>query len=644
MGEQITYSISEAIESDVSDLELIYVEKHIFDEICKLKGSEFLRAELFSYAARINALYMIMRAGSGHLGSSFSSLDIVSWLYLNVIKPSDRYYSSKGHDSPGLYAVHTALGILDFSKIHKLRRFGGLPGHPDIQTPGAFTNTGSLGMGVSKAKGFFIADKLKKREDGKIYVLTGDGELQEGQFWESLNTISARNDDRLVIIIDHNKVQSDKLVSKVADLGDLEAKFRAFGLDVFRCDGHDLVAFDSILNTNNGKPKVIIADTIKGKGISFMEHTSMESEFYKYHSGAPNKEEYSLAIKELLLQITGLSNQLNFQKFEVNKVEIEPLKISKTFKKLIPAYSDAITELAQTYPDIVALDADLVLDTGLIPFKDKFPERFIECGIAEQDMVSQAGTIALGGGLPIVHSFACFLTTRPLEQIYNVSTERTKVIYVGSLAGVLPGGPGHSHQAIHDITYMSSMPNMTSIEPISENQAKEALAWAVKLNSNSTYIRLVSVPIEQCNEIDNLVLPEVGIGNVLTEGSDFTILACGPILSVQLVKASEILKSKGINIKVIVTPWLNEINLKWLEEVIMDSKGLLVCENHSSKYGFSDFILSKIAETGTCKVPNIFKLGVDGIPAYGRPEEVLAYHKLDALSFAEFVLEKIKKD
>src|SRR5207248_1035420 len=158
--------------------------------------------------ARVNALYMIAAAGSGHIGSSFSAMDIVSWLYLNELRRPDAntsaafgdlYFSSKGHDVPGLYAVLIGLGDLDFDLLHQLRRLGGLPGHPDVSTSGVVTNTGSLGMGVSKAKGMVEANRLLGR-DQRIFVLTGDGELQEGQFWESLGTAAIRRMGEIVVI------------------------------------------------------------------------------------------------------------------------------------------------------------------------------------------------------------------------------------------------------------------------------------------------------------------------------------------------------------------------------------------------------------------------------------------------------------
>src|SRR5947208_7925043 len=207
--------------------------------IAALEADPFERAAAFSDVCRLNALYMIERAGSGHPGTTFSSLDIVSWLYLEVLCDGDRYFSSKGHDVPGLYAVLAALGRLDFELIHRLRRLDGLPGHPDVAaTPEVVTSTGSLGMGVSKARGFVLADRLRGRS-GRVFVLTGDGELQEGQFWESLQPTANRGLHEITVIVDRNEVQSDTWVSEVSDLGDLSGKVASFGWAVARCDGHD---------------------------------------------------------------------------------------------------------------------------------------------------------------------------------------------------------------------------------------------------------------------------------------------------------------------------------------------------------------------------------------------------------------------
>src|SRR5436190_15288903 len=271
------------------------------------------RAALVADLCRLNTLYMIMQAGSGHIGSSFSSTDLITWLWTEaLVDPNggtagaDIYFSSKGHDAPALYSLLIALGKLDFDLLHKLRRLGGLPGHPDVETtPFIATNTGSLGMGVSKAYGMARARRFAGRR-GRIVLMTGDGELQEGQIWESLQPVANERLSEIIAVVDHNKLQSDSAVSAVSDLGRIEDKFRAFGWDVRRVDGHDFRAIQDAFShfaTVADRPKVLIADTIKGKGVSFMEGLAGGDETYHFHAGAPSLKDYLAAVAELTSRI-----------------------------------------------------------------------------------------------------------------------------------------------------------------------------------------------------------------------------------------------------------------------------------------------------------------------------------------------------
>jgi len=283
-------------------LELRYVPPAEFRRLLAAPATPAARAAAFAMLARVNALYMIAGAWSGHIGTSFSSLEIMSWLFLNEIRDLDKgddqcdiFFSSKGHDAPALYSVLIGLGLLDERLLHQLRRLHGLPGHPHIETPYVQANTGSLGMGVSKAKGMVLANRLAGVER-RVFVLTGDGELQEGQFWESLATAATRQLGEIVAIVDHNKIQSDTWVSDVSPLGDLEARFRAFGWHVSRCDGHDVAAIERTfrgLDEVRNQPKAIIADTVKGKGVSFMENG------VEWHHKVPSAAQVEAAMKEL---------------------------------------------------------------------------------------------------------------------------------------------------------------------------------------------------------------------------------------------------------------------------------------------------------------------------------------------------------
>ena len=644
MGDQVGVAVSGT---------LYYVPFKEFERIRALPVSTVEKTGLFAALCRINTLYMIARAGSGHIGSSFSSLDIMSWLLLNEVRvpregdetaSRDIFFSSKGHDAPGLYNVFIGLGRLDFDLIHTLRKLGGLPGHPDIATPNIITNTGSLGMGISKAKGMIFANRLLKLPSN-VFVLTGDGELQEGQFWESLVSAANSKLHELTVIIDHNKLQSDTLVAKVSDLGDLEAKLTAFGWHVSRCDGNDLAAFSKTLAATKvvtDKPKVIVADTIKGKGVSFMEHTAIDSdvELYKFHSGAPSDEAYAKAAQELIDTANGKLKVSGATQLELETVIRPAAVLPQNPQRLIQAYSNALIDQARKNPKIVALDADLILDTGLIPFQKEFPDRFVECGIAEQDMVSQAGGMALQGLLPVVHSFACFLSARPNEQIYNNATEQKKIIYVGSLAGVVPGGPGHSHQSVRDISALGAVPGLVLMEPSCELEVAMLLDWAINQSTESSYLRLVSLPWVLPYELPSNYQPRLGQGVALTGGNDAVIIAYGPVLLSGAIQVAQTLRdAQGLSVKVINLPWLNRIDADWLVNEVGTSKKIFSLDNHYLIGGQGDRIADAFASKALPK-NTLYRIGLDRIPTCGTNPEILTAHGFDVAALCGAVRQR----
>jgi transketolase len=626
---------------------LYYIPFHEFQRLRSAPLAPAGRAAMFADMCRLNALYMIARAGSGHIGSSFSSMDIFTWLFTEeldefTLYSGDLFFSSKGHDAPGYYAVLMGIGRLPFDLIHKLRRIDGLPGHPDIGTPGIVTNTGSLGMGISKAKGMVHANRLAGRH-GRVVVLTGDGELQEGQFWESLVSAANNGLHEITVIIDHNKLQSDTFVKNVSDLGDLEAKLSAFGWRVERCDGNDILALATTLASIKGdqRPKVIIADTIKGKGVSFMEHTSLDSDvaMYRFHSGAPDANSYRLAAQEILTRLLQRSADIGLPAIAVETVE-RPATTppAASAQRLIPAYTKALLKQAEKHSNLVALDADLILDTGLIPFRDKYPQRFIECGIAEQDMVSMAGGMALRGLLPVVHSFACFLSARPNEQIYNNATERTRIIYVGSLAGVVPGGPGHSHQAVRDIASLSAIPGLTMLEPSCEAEVELLLDWCVNAAPGSSYLRLVSLPWEIPYELPQDYRPRLGQGVMLRDGKDVAVIGYGPVLLSAAIQAAEKLAAEqGMQVRVINLPWLNRVDAEWLQSALQGCDRLLCLDNHYRVGGQGDVIAHALAGLKLGDL-TVRMLGVEDIPPSGTNPQVLQTVSLDAESIAEAIV------
>ncbi len=623
-------------------LELRYVPVSEFTRVLGAKADAAARAEAFAALARINTLYMIAGAWSGHIGTSFSSLEIMSWLFLNELRDLDKgpddcdvFFSSKGHDAPALYSVLIGLGLLPGDKLHQLRRLGGLPGHPHVETPFVQANTGSLGMGISKAKGMALANRLASAPR-RIFVLTGDGELQEGQFWESLGSAANMGLGEIVAIVDHNKIQSDTWVKTVSDLGDVEAKLRAFGWHVSRCDGHDMRAIERAfraLDAVKDRPKVIVADTVKGRGVSFMEGPNAlkkESDLYLFHSGAPPEQQYIDGLKELLDAAGRALEELGLGSLTTETRTRNPRREPRDTHNLVAAYGKALVQQAERHPHLIVLDADLIKDCGLLDFAAKFPERFVECGIAEQDMASMACGMARRGALPIAHSFACFLSTRPNEQIYNQCSEGSKAIYVGSLAGVLPGGPGHSHQSVRDISALSAVPNLLMAEPAAEGEVHALVDYLVNDAAESAYLRLVSVkwPLPFTYPINTRVQP--GRGWIVRPGNDAVVFGYGPwLLSNAWHAAEDIETTTGARLRIVDLPWLNRVDAVWLRDTIGSTRTIITLDNHYVHGGQGEMLGAAIAELSLEPAARVSRIGVTGLPECGTNDEVLAYHGLD---------------
>ena len=636
-------------------IEIKLIPENEFKRIRAANMDKYAKLQLLADMCRANAIATVKRAGSGHLGSSFSSLDIVTALYfaemniaeVGVSHPDrDIYFSSKGHDAPGHYAVLYAMGLISEDQFINLRRHGGTHGHPDVSIAGMEANSGSLGMGISKAKGMAWA-KDANRSGGRVMVMTGDGELQEGQIWESLQTTVQQKINNLIVIVDYNKFQSDKALKHIIDLGDLKSKFEIFGWHVERCDGHDFAALENVFTRLKGitdKPKVLIADTVKGKGISFMEGPTDLSDdkfLYKWHSGAPDDETFENGYRELTDNINRKLQNVGLEPLSSRVIETREtnrVKLKDTAEKVVNAYGEALVELGPEREDMVVMDADLSADCGLRLFENAFPQRFIESGIAEQDMVSTAGGLALQGLLPVVNSFGVFLSSRANEQIYTNATEKTKIIYVCHYAGLIPAGPGKSHQSVRDISLFGALPNCIILEPCNSIETKQALKWCVNKADQSCMMRLAISPSPRTIPLPADYQISFGKGTVLQDGKDAVIFSYGPVMLNEALVASELLKNKDFTLKVVNLPWLNRIDAEWLEKTIGDCSTIFSLDNHSPYGGLGDLLLNTLMETDALRGKRLFKFAIDEFPACGTPKEVLAYHQLDGNSLASRIV------
>lgn len=628
--------------------DLSFIPKSEFDRIIHNISDRWERLQLFADMCRLNTLVEIKKAGSGHLGSSFSAMDINCLLYtqvLNVAKVGvrdphrDIFFSSKGHDVPGLYAVFYALGILPEEKLLRLRRINGLDGHPDIHIPGVESNTGSLGMGISKARGMAFAKK-RLGLGGRVYVMTGDGELQEGQIWESLQTAKHHNTD-VTVLVDRNRLQTDMPTEEIIAVENLDTKFAAFGWTVRRCDGHDFQAMTINLDELEriGGPKVLVCETVKGKGVTFMERISDLASCtgkYVWHSGAPQDEQFLNGFAELHTRIDQKLKSLNIEGLTLKAIPTETIpKLAITKQYVAAAYGEELVDLGDKHPELIVLDGDLSADCKIRGFQEKFPAQFIENGIAEQDMVSVAGGLARQGMLPVCNSFSSFLSARANEQIYNNACEGTKIIYAAHFAGMIPAGPGKSHQSVRDIGLLGSLHNLTILQPCNLEEARQATRWAVETASENVMLRLNIGPSPREIHLPTDYKLTVGYGSSLRPGKDALLFAYGPVMLNEALTAAEIAAQQAVGIEVTNMPWLNRFDEAWLKNLITNHTHLYVLEDHMIEGGMGERLLAFLVEHNILADRKFLRIGLDVLPVCGTPIEVLRHHQLDGPSLVK---------
>lgn len=649
-------------------VEIKLIESSEFERVERAVPDIYARLEILADMFRANTLAVVKRAGSGHLGSSFSAMDIVVWLYyrwMNVREVGyqnpdrDIYFSSKGHDVPGLYSVLYALGILPETRFINLRRLGGVDGHPDVRVPGIEANSGSLGMGLSKGRGMAWAKRHLGRA-GRVFVMTGDGELQEGQNYEALTAAVNQRITNLTMIVDNNKVQSDMEVCRISDLGDLETKLRAFGWHVARCDGHDFRQLEAVLKAFErvqDRPKALIADTVKGRGVSFMEHPQALQDgkgYYRWHSGAPPDEFFlrghaelvdranarlagiglaPLVLKTLAPPVVKQQVPLNALGEPISGAGLANARSGVTDEYVANAFGRTLVALAADWPNLVVLDADLASDCRTREFELTYPGRFIENGIAEQDMVSMAGGLARMGILPVVNSFASFLAARANEQIYNNICEKDKVIYVCHYAGMIPAGPGKSHQSVRDIGLLGAL-NCPILQPCNAAETEMILRYAVVEAPGSCVIRLIIGPSPRAITLPTEYKLREGCGAVLRPGRDAVLFAYGPVMLHEALLASEILAHQGFDLMVVNMPWLNRCDPDWLRSVSKGMHDVFVAEDHCVVGGLGDRLREALGGLEPVVAPRLHVLGLKALPECGTPAEVLAFHALDGQSLA----------
>ncbi len=572
-------------------------------------------------------LVVLHAAGSGHAGGTLSIMDIAAALYLRIANHDphnpnwpdrDRIIWSTGHKAPSLYLGLAFAGFCPLEDVVTLRKLSSpYQGHPHwLKLPGVEASTGSLGQGLSISVGLALAARLDNRKN-KVFCIMGDGEQQEGQVWEAAMEAGHFQLDNLIGIIDCNRLQIDGWVKDVMEVEPLAAKYGSFGWDVMRIDGHNMQEVVDALEQAKavrGRPVLILADTVKGKGVSFMQDQA------GWHGKAPNYDELTKGLAELRLSdkipVQQLLDRAKQYQAEVDRKLSEKMprfthdywwNAGELMKvKMEPTRKGFGQALAENGDDerIVCLGLDISGSITISDFyagKPQRKKRWISMGIAEQSATSAAAGLAREGKLPVLGTYATFAAARNLDQIRtSVCYGNFNVMIAGAHGGVSVGPDGATHQALEDVFAMQGLPNMSVVVPCDAVETRKATTDLLLQHQGPKYIRFAreATPIVtdentpfvfgHANVIrlrkegpDFLKAFETVLGaQYVNEGEDLSIIACGPMVP-EAMRAAYILKKEfGYETRVLNLHTLKPIDPEVIIRAARETGAIVTAEEH----------------------------------------------------------------
>jgi len=601
---------------------------------------------------RIDSVKSTSEAGSGHPTSCCSAAELMAALFFAEMRfdpkdphntESDRFVLSKGHAAPILYSAWAEAGAFDRSELLKLRQIGSdLEGHPTPRLPFVDVATGSLGQGICAAVGCAL-NARRIKSPYRTYVLLGDGESAEGSVWEAADVASMDKLDNLCGLTDVNALGQSRATMWQHDMEQFSRRWRAFGWHAIVVDGHDLnQILDALAEARQttGQPTMILARTIKGKGVSFTEGKD------GWHGRAFKKgEELDRALAELEQQFVPVpagGNDLNLAHHipkpqSAPRAEPAPKRVAPPAYKLgdqvatREAYGAAIAKLGEADQRVVALDADVKNSTFSEKFEHALPDRFYENFIAEQVMIGAAMGLAARGAIPFPSTFACFLS-RAADFVRMAAISNVNVKLAGSHAGVSIGEDGPSQMALEDLAMCRAQPNCAVLYP-SDAVSTERLVAAAAYHPGPAYIRTSrpKTPVIYGNDESF----EVGGLKVVRESRDdvATVVGAGVTLF-EALKAFDRLKASGTFIRVIDLYSLQPIDRESLVAAGRATGGRIVTvEDHYAAGGIGDAVAEAVAGSGI----TVTRLAVREIPRSGKPDELLDRFGISAAHIVEAV-------
>lgn len=582
---------------------------------------------------RIDSIRSTTEAGSGHPTTCMSAADVVAALFFGEMRfdpkdphnpDNDRFVLSKGHAAPLLYAAWAEAGLFPREELLKLRRIDSdLEGHPTPRLPFVDVATGSLGQGLCAGVG--IALNARRIGSGyRTYVLLGDGEMAEGSVWEAASASSWYKLDNLCAIVDVNALGQSRRTQLEHDTDAIAARWTAFGWHAIAVDGHDIAklleAFEAA-RAAKGKPTVILARTIKGKGVAAVEGED------GWHGKAMKKgQEADSAIAELEKQFVTGAGAASIPPPPAKTRPALDVDLSKMpapaygkgdMVATREAYGTALAALGGIDPRVVALDADVKNSTFSERFEKAHPDRFYQMFIAEQVMVGAAMGLAARGAIPFPSTFACFLT-RAADFIRMAGISFVNMKLAGSHAGVSIGEDGPSQMALEDLALMRSVPNCTVLYPCDAVSAERLVVEMAALDGLA-YMR-TSRPKTPVIYDANERFPIGGSKVLRQSASDVATVVGAGITVFQALEAYERLRKQGLNIRVIDAYSVQPVDVETLTAAASATDGVVITvEDHYAAGGLGDAVAEALAPAGVV----VRRLAVREIPRSGTPDELI---------------------
>jgi transketolase len=598
---------------------------------------------------RLDSIRCTNAAKSGHPTSCASCADILAVVFWHTMKHNpldprdpnnDRFVLSKGHAAPILYSVMAELGLVNPDELDNLRKIDcPLEGHPTPRLSFVDVATGSLGQGLSAAAGMAYGGKYLDKAGFRVFCVMGDGESAEGSVWEAMHFASHYKLNNLIACIDVNRLGQSEPTSLGHDMDTYKKRCEAFGWKTFVVDGHDI---KTLVNTfydarnSEDKPVMILAKTYKGKGFPGIENEE------NWHGKALG-DKAEKVIQALNDSIKG--NKPVTLVPEAPKVELQPVVHGKIVLSDKPeyelgkqvatrqAYGTALVKLATVYPRIIAVDCDVKNSTFSENLKKVYPQRFIECFIAEQNAVGVGiGLSTRGRFIPFVSTFACFFT-RAFDQLRMGAISMANVKFVGSHAGISIGEDGPSQMALEDIAMFRSLPGATVFYPSDAVSTERACELAANTDG-ICFIRTGRPANSVIYKGDESF--EVGKAKVVRQSeTDVVTVIGGGVTLHEALKAADQLAGKGINIRVIDPFTIKPLDGETIVKCAKLTKGrVITVEDHYPEGGIGEAVATVIAQH-----PDIIlkKLAVKTLPRSGPPNALLDMFEISAKSIVAAV-------